>query len=104
MANKITNFFKRKKEVECGESSTKEGEEEPSSSLKKQKPHHTAMIKTVQKWERELNVSIGKRVADDGITVTEIWCTLCRDHSKDQSTNVSNMLLLIFCFFSCNVK
>ena len=52
MAKKITHFFKRKKDVECGESSAKEGEkDEPSSNHKKLKPYHTAMLKTVQKWE-----------------------------------------------------
>ena len=35
------HFFKRKKDVECGESSAKEGEkDEPSSNRKKLKPYH----------------------------------------------------------------
>ena len=61
MAEKITHFFKRKKDVECGESSAKEGEkDEPSSNRKKLKPYHTAMLKTVQKWETncELDTAI----------------------------------------------
>ena len=52
MAEKITHFFKRKKDVEWGKSSAKEGEkDEPSSNRKKLKPYHMAMLKTVQKWE-----------------------------------------------------
>ena len=38
----------------------------------------TASLKTVRKWEKELEIELGKEHNDDGI-VNKIWCVVCKE-------------------------
>ena len=38
----------------------------------------TASLKTVGKWEKELEIELGKEHNDDGV-VNKIWCVVCKE-------------------------
>lgn len=51
-------------------------------------------LKTVKKWEKELNIPIGYELQDE-ITVVKYWCVICREFSKDSQSAVSFICLPI---------
>lgn len=64
--------------------------ESSTSSASKKTSAPTASVKTVKKWETELNISLIYDTSDtDKNTVVKIWCAVCKDYSKDASSNVS---------------
>ena len=53
----------------------------------------TALVKTVRKWEKELEIELGKEHNDDGV-VEKIWCVVCKQFGRDRSSTVSIVSLL----------
>ena len=53
----------------------------------------TALLKTVRKWEKELEIELGKEHNDDGV-VKKIWCVVCKQFGRDRSSTVSIVSLL----------
>ena len=52
----------------------------------------TASVKTVRKWEKELDYEISK--TDDNLVV-QIWCRVSRHHSHDKTSSVRYFLLSV---------
>ena len=48
----------------------------------------TASLKTVCKWEKELEIELGKEHNDDGV-INKIWCVVCKEFGTDRSSTVS---------------
>ena len=49
----------------------------------------TASIKTVGKWEKELGISLEYETSStDENIVTQIWCKVCRHHSRDKTSSI----------------
>ena len=38
----------------------------------------TALLKMIRKWEKELEIELGKEHNDDGV-VNKIWCVVCKE-------------------------
>ena len=74
-------------DVDSGQNG-KEPDAAPSVVVQRKKPKVLASAKTVRKWEKELNISLGYS-ADSSNTITEIWCLVCRENSPDRSSSVS---------------
>ena len=56
----------------------------------------SASVKTVRKWEKELGVGLDYEVSQtDANQVVQIWCTVCRNHSRDKTSSVR--YFFIFC-------
>ena len=45
----------------------------------------TASLKTVRKWEKELEIELGEEHNDDGV-VNKIWCVFCKEFGTDRSS------------------
>ena len=110
MSKKITEFFKTPSgglnkrtaddafDASC-ENETIASHEESSTSAKSstsksdqistkpQSKKPTATLKTIAKWQKELNITLGHRMEND--TVVEIWCTVCREFATDRTSTVS---------------
>jgi hypothetical protein len=100
--NKITNFFKRGAAA-SGDSDRVDDSPTPakvqavgaSCKVLVDSPVprpalakvHSAGIKTVRKWEKELNIDLGHKLDSQG-AVVEIWCNLCRQYGKNATANV----------------
>ena len=53
----------------------------------------TASLKTVWKWEKELEIELGKEHNDDRV-VNKMWCVVCKEFGMDRSFTVSRVNLL----------
>ena len=105
MSKKISDFFtkstleKRKADdaslsqtSECSSSATKTksnktGPEEKTITDQNSRRSLSASLKTVLKWQKELNITLGQRTEDNN--VVEIWCTVCREHAVERTSSVS---------------
>ena len=70
------------------DSESTEDVDSDQNGKERKKPKVSANTKTVRKWEKELNISLGY-AADSSNTITEIWCLVCRENSPDRSSSVS---------------
>ncbi|KAL5017507.1 hypothetical protein ScPMuIL_007096 [Solemya velum] len=81
----ITSFFKR--QTLADDSVSADGGKKARMEKKERQPVPvTATLKTVQRWEKELNITLGK-VVDRGNVCTEIWCECCRTFAVDRTSN-----------------
>ncbi|KAL5019633.1 hypothetical protein ScPMuIL_002525 [Solemya velum] len=81
----ITSFFKR--QTLADDSMPADGGKKARMEEKERQPVPvTATLKTVQRWEKELNITLGK-VVDRGNVCTEIWCECCRTFAVDRTSN-----------------
>ncbi|KAL5019991.1 hypothetical protein ScPMuIL_002883 [Solemya velum] len=81
----ITSFFKR--QTLADDSMPADGGKKARIEEKERQPVPvTATLKTVQRWEKELNITLGK-VVDRGNVCTEIWCECCRTFAVDHTSN-----------------
>ena len=57
----------------CGENSEPMPKKTKASGVPQ-----TASLKTVRKWEKELEIDLGKEHNDDRV-VNKIWCEVCKE-------------------------
>lgn len=89
----ITNFFKRKHSENIEDTNISNCIIEDEPAKKKTDVTCQSQLKTVKKWMKELNIDIGYKLKPDSDIVCEIWCEICRKHSKDKSSSVSNRFI-----------
>ena len=69
----ITKFFGAATSSNNGESSEPMPKKAKASGVPQ-----TASLKTVRKWEKELEIELGKEHNDDRV-VNKIWCEVCKE-------------------------
>ena len=79
----ITNFFGA-----ATSSNNRKGSEPMPKKAKTSGASQTASLKTVRKWEKELEIELGKEHNDDGV-INKTWCVVCKEFGTDRSSTVS---------------
>ena len=69
----ITKFFGAVTNSNNGENSEPMPKKTKASGVPQ-----TALLKTVRKWEKELEIELGKEHNDDRV-VNKIWCEVCKE-------------------------
>ena len=88
---KISSFFS----IESTTNKRQTSNESPKQESPIKKKRNNPSINTVQKWERELNITLGYKFDSDR-TVAEIWCVDCRNHAIDRS---STIIIIYFYYY-----
>ena len=95
MSNSLLNYFGRSKDGQKGEKRKAEQSSGETSSAEA-KSRTSVSLKTLLKWQKELNMTIGYKVQNH--SVTEMWCAVCREFAVERSSQVSMQLLKLLNF------
>ena len=81
MSNSLLNYFGRSQEEKKEEK--RKAEEQSDGKIVTAKSRPSVSLKTVLKWQKELNMTIGYKIEDH--SVTEVWCAVCKEFAVEYS-------------------